>query len=92
MLAAVQRSRTLRLLIRDDKRSRIRYVMHDAFHDLTFWRRTVPWTAAAKAAKMRRADYQALYVCADDVLRDAADDAGRRLFHLRRVEETYDCC
>lgn len=92
VLASVQRVRALHELVRHDRRSRVRYVLHDAFHDAARWRRAIPWRDAAKAAKMRETDYKALYQHTAADLQDAAAGAARKLLKIRELDETEDAC
>ncbi|KRG43038.1 hypothetical protein [Stenotrophomonas geniculata] len=63
-------------------RWRLRLVLQDAVNDLVWPERKAPSHAAARAAKMRKADYLRVYRLAKSTL-DHAVDAGRRDFSRR---------
>lgn len=63
-------------------RWRMRLVLQDAVNDLVCPERRVAAQEAAKAAKMRKADYLRVYGIAVVVLRKALED-GRREFSAR---------
>lgn len=70
----MQRLRPLDLRQPKD-RWRMRIVIFDAAYELTFPERRRPYADLAKAAKMRKATYMAVFQCAMHVLQDALNSA-----------------
>lgn len=61
ILVDLRNNPTMRGLVEDHRKYRVRLVLHDVFHDMALVRPSRPWKEAAAGVRMNESAYRALY-------------------------------